>query len=70
MAEKKLYRSQKNKVLAGICGGIGERFGIDPTIVRVIWVVISFFLGYFIGGLVLYIILIFIIPQEPDYFDV
>ena len=35
--EKKLYRSNTNKMLCGVCGGIGEYFNIDPTIVRLIW---------------------------------
>ena len=38
---KKLYRSKKNKVIAGVCGGLGEFFGVDPTIVRLLWVVLT-----------------------------
>ena len=37
--EKKLYRSNTNKMLCGVCGGIGEYFNIDPTIVRLIWAI-------------------------------
>ena len=36
--DKKLYRSNINKMLCGVCGGIGEYFNIDPTIIRLIWV--------------------------------
>ena len=35
--EKKLYKSNQNKMLDGVCGGIAEYFGIDPTVVRLIW---------------------------------
>jgi phage shock protein C len=58
---KKLYRSKNNKILAGVCGGIGEYFNIDPTIIRLLWLLISI-TG---GGLVAYIIAWIIIPQEP-----
>lgn len=59
---KKLYRSRENKVLAGVCGGIGEYFEIDPVIVRLIWIVLTMIWGF---GLFLYIIAIFLIPLEP-----
>ena len=39
--EKKLYRIKNGKVLAGVCGGVAEYFKIDPTIVRVLWVLAS-----------------------------
>ncbi len=58
---KHLYRSRKNRVLAGICGGLGEYFGVDPVVVRLITVVLTIF-G--LPGLV-YLIAIFIIPNEP-----
>ena len=38
--EKRLYRSDENKVLCGVCGGLGEYFNIDPTIVRLIWAIL------------------------------
>ncbi len=60
---KKLYRSRDNKVLAGVCGGIGEYFEIDPVIIRLIWIVLTMIWGGF--GLFLYIIAIFLIPLEP-----
>jgi phage shock protein C len=55
---KKLYRSRKNKVLMGVCGGIGEYFEIDPVIIRIIFV----FTGI---GLLAYFIIGLIIPLEP-----
>lgn len=59
--EKKLFRSS-NKMLAGICGGIAEYMGIDPTVVRVIYAVLTIFSAAF-PGLLLYIILMLLIPQ-------
>lgn len=60
MAEK-LYRSKKNKVLAGVCGGLAEYFNVDATLIRLAWVLAVFFGG---SGLVLYILAIVIIPEE------
>ena len=37
--EKKLYKSNQNKIICGVCGGIGEYFGIDPTIIRLAWAI-------------------------------
>jgi phage shock protein C len=59
----RLYRSRKNRVLAGICGGLGDYFNMDPIIFRVAWVAL-FFLPY--GGIfLLYLIGMFVIPEEP-----
>jgi phage shock protein PspC (stress-responsive transcriptional regulator) len=60
--DKRLYRSKDQRMIWGICGGIGQYFDIDPTIVRVIWVVSLFFGGF---GLLAYVILRFVIPLEP-----
>lgn len=38
---KRLYRSNSNKMIAGVCGGIGEYFNIDPTLIRLAWVLVS-----------------------------
>lgn len=64
MEPKKLYRSN-NRILAGVCGGIAEYFNIDPTIVRVCYTLISFFSAAF-PGLIIYIILMFIIPENGN----
>jgi phage shock protein C len=60
--QKRLYRSKDERMIWGICGGMGEYFGIDPTIVRVIAVVSVIFGGWSIFA---YIILRFVVPLEP-----
>ena len=57
---KQLRKSNTNKKIAGVCGGIGEYFGIDPTLVRLGFVALSLFGG---GGLVVYIIAAIIMPE-------
>jgi phage shock protein PspC (stress-responsive transcriptional regulator) len=65
--EKKLYRNTQNKMIAGICSGLGEYLNIDPTIIRLIWVL----LGLSGTGLVAYLICALIIPEKPsDIIDV
>jgi phage shock protein C len=61
--KKKLYRSRSERWLAGVCGGIGEYFDTDPTVIRVLFVLAALIVG---GGLLIYIILWLIIPLEPD----
>ena len=43
--KKRLYRSKTDKKLCGVCAGVADYFGIDPTIVRVIWALLAFFYG-------------------------
>jgi phage shock protein PspC (stress-responsive transcriptional regulator) len=58
-----IYRSRNNRLIAGICGGIGEYFNIDPAIIRLVWILASF---ASIGlGLIVYLILIFVFPERP-----
>jgi phage shock protein C len=61
---KQLTRSRTHRMLTGLCGGIGEYFNIDPTIVRVLFV-LGFFAGLHIGLVIVYIIMALIIPQAP-----
>ena len=61
--EKKLYRSRKNKSIAGVCGGIAEYLKIDVTIVRLIWALAILCAG---TGLLAYIVCAFVIPEEPE----
>jgi phage shock protein PspC (stress-responsive transcriptional regulator) len=60
----RLYRSKSNRVIAGVCGGIGEYFKVDPTLVRLLWLLISM-VSAGLGGAVAYIIAWIIIPEEP-----
>lgn len=61
---KRLYRSRKERMFGGICGGIGEHIDVDPTIIRLIWVVITILsLG---TGIIVYLIAWIIIPEFPD----
>ena len=60
---KKLYRSRSNRVFAGVCSGLGNFFGIDPTVVRLIFVA-GTLLGF--GSLLLiYLVLFIVVPEEP-----
>lgn len=62
---KKLYRSRRNKVLGGVCGGLGEYFEVDPVLIRVLFVFLTFFNA---SGILLYLLLLIILPQEPIIF--
>jgi phage shock protein C len=55
---KKLYRSKKNKIIGGVCGGIAEYFNVDPTIVRLLWLFLTlgtgvFFIAYLLAMLIM-----------------
>ena len=60
---KKLYRSN-NRMLAGVCGGIAEYFGVDATLIRLAYVLLSVFTVAF-PGIIVYILAAIIIPLEP-----
>lgn len=60
MSDRRLYRSSTNCMICGVCGGIGEFFNIDPTLVRLAWVVFSFLGG---SGILAYIVAAIIIPK-------
>ncbi len=62
---KKLYRSNKNKEIGGVCGGIGEYLGVDPVIIRIIWIFGTFIL--YGGGILLYILAWIVIPRNPKH---
>ncbi len=59
---KRLYRSRRDRVIGGVCGGIASYFGIDPVIIRVIWTLAIIFGG---TGIIAYIICWLVIPEEP-----
>jgi phage shock protein C len=60
--QHRLYRSQTNKVIAGVCGGLAEYLNVDTTIVRLVWVLLTILGG---SGIILYILAFFIIPERP-----
>lgn len=60
---KKLLKSSKNKKLSGVCGGLAEYFGIDPTIVRLIFALCVLFIGY---GVMTYLVCLIMMPSEPE----
>lgn len=62
----KLYRSKNQRVLAGVCGGLAEYFTVDPTIVRLLWILITFLGG---AGIIGYIIALIIIPENPGVYS-
>ncbi len=63
----KIYRSRTNRMIAGVCGGLAEYFKIDPSIVRLLWILATLFsVGL---GILVYIILIFVFPEEPDEYQ-
>lgn len=64
--EKRLYRSEKNQMLCGVCGGIAEYFKVDPTLVRLAWAIFTCVGG---AGVWAYIIASIIIPKENDNAD-
>ena len=62
-----LRRSVVNRSIAGVCGGLGEYFGLDPTVVRVAYTLGSIFFGALAGGVVLYLVLWALIPEREYY---
>ena len=62
--EKKLTRSS-NKMLAGVCGGLAEYLGVDPTLVRVIYAALTVFTAA-VPGVLLYLILLLLMPQAEE----
>lgn len=61
MGDKKLYRSNNNKVFLGVCGGIGEYLNVDPTVVRLLWVIFALMGG---SGFLAYIVAALIMPFQ------
>jgi phage shock protein C len=62
MNEKKLLRSKKNRMVAGVCGGLGDYFNVDATIVRLLFVLSFFFL--YPGTFLIYLLLLIVMPEE------
>ena len=68
MSKKRFYKSTADKKLCGVCAGIAEYFEIDPTIIRIIYAVISLCTSGF-PGLLIYVILAIVLPKDTDVLD-
>ncbi len=64
LPEKRLYRPREDRVLGGLCTGLGIYFGADPVAIRLAWIVVSCLTG-FVPGLIAYILGLIIVPNEP-----
>ncbi len=65
MDAKRLLRSNTNRVIGGVCGGIGEYFAIDPVLVRILFVLTAIF-G---AGFIIYLVLWIMMPEAPTQFN-
>ncbi|MCI9417372.1 MAG: PspC domain-containing protein [Eubacterium sp.] len=63
--DKRLYKSSTNRVLCGVCGGIGEYLNIDPTVIRLLCLMLICGWG---SGILFYIVAAVIIPEQPSKF--
>ncbi|UCE74434.1 MAG: PspC domain-containing protein [Methanomassiliicoccales archaeon] len=63
---RKLYRSTRDKWIAGVCGGIAERYNHDPTLIRILWIVLTIFA--FPAGIIAYILLWIFVKKYPSYY--
>jgi phage shock protein C len=59
---RKLYRSRTNRQVAGVCGGLGQYFNVDVTLIRVLFIVLAVFGG---AGILIYLAMWIIVPREP-----
>src|SRR5437016_8787834 len=64
IAGRRLYKSRHNRIIDGVCGGVAEYFGVEPTVVRILWVLVSLLGG---SGLILYIVAMIVMPVNPDH---
>lgn len=62
---RRLYRSRKQRMLGGVCGGVAAYFNLDPTVVRLVWAFATIFPGTMFVGLFGYLLCWLIIPEEP-----
>ncbi len=61
--KKRLYKIEQGKKLDGVCGGIAEYFDIDPTIIRLVWIIFTACVG---SGIIAYIIAAIVMPKKSD----
>jgi len=62
---KRLMRSSTDVKLAGVCGGIAEYLNVDPTLVRLVWAILTLIPGFVLGGILAYLVAWMIIPKAP-----
>ena len=65
--QKKLYKARRGCKIDGVCKGMADYFGMDPTLMRIIWVVGLVVFNF--AAVVAYLICAFIMPREPEYYD-
>ncbi len=63
--QKSLRRSRDDALFAGVCGGLGAHYGLDPVKIRIVYALLTLFSGFF-PGIVIYLVLWFIIPLEDN----
>jgi phage shock protein PspC (stress-responsive transcriptional regulator) len=63
---KRLTRSRKDRMIAGVCGGLANYMAVDPTIVRLVFALATFFTVVF-PGILIYLVMWIIIPKEPEF---
>ena len=63
MENRKLYRSNSNRMIAGVCGGLGEFLGIDPTLIRLAFILMGLLGGH---GILVYLIMCIVVPPAPS----
>lgn len=61
---KRLYLSTSDKKIAGVCGGLGEYFGTDPTLMRLLWLTVTIVTGV-VPGIIAYLVAAIVIPKAP-----
>lgn len=61
MGQKRLVKSRENRMICGVCAGIAEYFNIDPTVIRLLWAIVT--IGGFGSGLLVYIIAAIVMPE-------
>jgi phage shock protein C len=61
---KRLYRSRSDRMIAGVCAGMGKYLSIDATVIRLLFALLAIFTGV-VPGLILYLVMMFIVPDEP-----
>ncbi len=64
--KRKMERPRKERMLSGVCAAIANYFGWDPTLVRIVYALLTVFTAF--SGIIIYFILLLIIPEEPNRF--